>query len=118
MGKSVELAHNNKGELGCPILHFFATYQPILTAATNLATITAVIFAGIGLFFWRRQLKITTDNNLAKSLLKSVYILRDAVKRVREKPKLDEKQWAIEQKTQDNGPSFPDYGSNSFPAVN
>jgi len=118
MGKSVELAHNNKGELGCPILHFFCNLSTHFDCCYKSRNYNRSYFAGIGLFFWRRQLKITTDNNLAKSLLKSVYILRDAVKRVREKPKLDETTMAIEQKTQDNGPSFPDYGSNSFPAVN
>jgi len=55
----------------------------IADTVTALATTGAVVIAGLGLNAWRKQLKGTTEYELAKRLLLQVYQLRDALQYTR-----------------------------------
>lgn len=60
------------------------TLSTIANSLVALATISGVAIAGFGLSTWRKQLKGTTEYELAKRLLLQVYRIRDAVGYVRQ----------------------------------
>jgi hypothetical protein len=66
---------------------FLIKAQPYLTFAKDTVTLVSLAIAAFvainGLQTWRRQLKGTTDYDLAKRLLKAAYRLRDALQAVR-----------------------------------
>ena len=81
----------------------------ILEIINTLAIIGGVIMAIIGVNTWKKQLKGSTEYELAKRYLKSVYKIRDAVKYVRN-PFIssDEMVVAVKVKNVEN----PDYSNN------
>ena len=81
----------------------------ILEIINTLAIVGGAIMAVIGVNAWKKQLKGSTEYELAKRYLKSVYKIRDAIKFVRN-PFISIDEMAVALK--ENGVENPDYSNN------
>ena len=101
---------------------FLIQAQPYLTFVKDIVTVISLAVAALvaikGLQTWRRQLKGTTDYDLAKRLLKAAYRLRDALQAVRS-PFMSsgEVQYAIKEVQLEVKPSDEDFNAASTAAA-
>jgi hypothetical protein len=81
----------------------------VLEIINTLAIVTGVSMAIIGVDTWKKQLKGSTEYELARRYLKAVYKIREAIKYVRNPfISIDEMSIALEE----NGVKNPDYSNN------
>ncbi len=85
------------------------TTKLILEIINTLVIVVGAIVAFIGINAWKKQLKGSTEYELAKRYLKSVYKIRDAIKYVRN-PFISIDEMAVALK--ENGVENPDYSNN------
>lgn len=80
-----------------------------LEIVNTLVIVGGAMIAVVGVNAWKKQLKGSTEYELAKRYLKSVYKIRDAIKYVRN-PFISIDEMAVALK--DNGIENPDYSND------
>src|SRR5688572_23930577 len=75
------------GRFGGMLSHSMATTAEVITIVKDVATGSAALIAAgvavVGLRTWQRQLRGQTDYQLARRLLRAVYVVRDEIRNVR-----------------------------------
>ncbi len=94
---------------------YLAVIKDIITA---IAALTGIIIAILGLWTWKRQLRIKTEYELARRLLRAVYMVRESIRSVRS-PGMGsgEIERSIREASITAEPSDSDYGIKTEEAV-